>query len=1188
MQVRGIVPHLLDGMSVQPPEVRTPTQSQFEVNTLGSAVFGLGKRPGSRYLGNPTRTTGHFVALGAAGRFWLGLGQAHRVGPAEFGANPANDYASVPIDYGAGLNEAALLAYAADDPAIPGPNIIYRTFGKTTYIINRKRLVAMTSAAEAAPLPVAVIEVRQAAYDTDYTVGISYQGTTIQQTVRTGQPVGSGTQVGSGPPGAFALTSPTNGAGLAAPKGNAFSWAASSGATEYLFELSKNSFASATPEVIISRRLTATNYEQRAADPDIPSNSFWRVTAINRFGRTVNQRSQFGIGAVSAGAATNAPTSDPPAPFAAVAPRHQTANLARRPRFEWSSSAGATSYELQIATDVFSDRPVPVFRKTIVGTAYEMQAADTALDANRAYRWRVIAKGPGGERVMRDGERGWSFRTTAGAANTPTAPGVPAGPVKVSPITGGPGGTLNLPRRVTLTWTGVGSSYRLQIAKDNTFSTIVFDRVVSGTSYTLTDTDPLLEAAINHFWRVQAITEDGTSSFTSSPNDAFTVEWPAPETVVEDDDPAPAAPDVVQIAEQLAASLDSALDVNWIVGYQPGTRYITVRRAAANEAFTAFAQDSAGSDLIKCTVNNVQTFADLPEWAPNGYTVKVAGDAEQGSDDYWVRFIADDSTDLRSPGVWQEVAAPGMLTTLDPTTLPWVMVYNEATGRFSLDRPTWALRDVGDNTTNPIPTVVGRRIQDLNIFQNRLALLTEDTLVLSRSGDLYNLWKTTALRTNDDDPIDIPVPGGQKPSRAFALYPVGQGLVTMGSETQSVLIGGSDAAVTPTSVRFEKLSAYTLDPSVLPADAGNSLFVAGPKSNLGLPSSPQYTALYEFRFNSSQLSAVLEITQQYPTLITGGAAQLATAPNSSTLCVRTTTNRIHLYQWTDLNGERVQSSWRSWLFGTVYDIGIIDSDLYVVSDHFATGFVFLQAVATDYRPATVESPTTLSALVPEFAGSADSAVPICLDARCRPVSAVYNAVTDETTLTLPYNVPSNRTTFPDAVILQPAPDTHFASPGTRAEAVVGSRVLPQSRASVGNQMYLRGNHASSTITVGVSFACRYVFSRFDYRVQIGQGQWRVPAGRLQLLDVSIGYARSRGFSVFLHRQAREVSETQVAAPAVSLTTLGSPVGPGASGTIRIPILSRNLETAVELSIPGPYPTWFTGAVWTGEFSEVSR
>ena len=61
-----------------------------------------------------------------------------------------------------------------------------------------------------------------------------------------------------------------------------------------------------------------------------------------------------------------------------------------------------------------------------------------------------------------------------------------------------------------------------------------------------------------------------------------------------------------------------------------------------------------------------------------------------------------------------------------------LVIQRTATTTFTVKQFTYQDRRVGDDNTNPVPTFVGKRINKVLFFRNRLALLAGENVILSR------------------------------------------------------------------------------------------------------------------------------------------------------------------------------------------------------------------------------------------------------------------------------------------------------------------------------------------------------------------------------------------------------------------------------------------------------------------------
>jgi len=120
--------------------------------------------------------------------------------------------------------------------------------------------------------------------------------------------------------------------------------------------------------------------------------------------------------------------------------------------------------------------------------------------------------------------------------------------------------------------------------------------------------------------------------------------------------------------------------------------------------------------------------------------------------------------------VWEEVASPGIEVTIDKDTMPLKLTRvtpgtytinggatprNYTNGVFRFDYPDWGVRDVGDDITNSKPTFIGNTVQKLAFYRNRIAILSDENIILSRVNDFYNFWVKTAMAISNADPIDL-------------------------------------------------------------------------------------------------------------------------------------------------------------------------------------------------------------------------------------------------------------------------------------------------------------------------------------------------------------------------------------------------------------------------------------------------
>ena len=225
--------------------------------------------------------------------------------------------------------------------------------------------------------------------------------------------------------------------------------------------------------------------------------------------------------------------------------------------------------------------------------------------------------------------------------------------------------------------------------------------------------------------------------------------------------------------------------------------------------------------------------ANLPE-ALDGFIVRVSGSTGTSNDDYYVKYIADRET-------WEEVPKPGSLTRLDPNSMPHVIyalvdstdptkrnfiidTYQEVTedGTGLTGDTKWGERLSGDEDTNPNPSFVDNRISSMFFYRNRLGVISNDSIVLSSTGDYGNFFATTVQEVYDDDPIDVAVATINVTKLHHGVSTAG-GLILFSDDAQFLLSPGNQT-LTPNTASIVSLSNYNYNPKIPPVAIGNSVY----------------------------------------------------------------------------------------------------------------------------------------------------------------------------------------------------------------------------------------------------------------------------------------------------------------------------------------------------------------------------
>ncbi|MFY1827991.1 endopeptidase [Myxococcus fulvus] len=188
----------------------------------------------------------------------------------------------------------------------------------------------------------------------------------------------------------------------------------------------------------------------------------------------------------------------PPGVATLSTPADGAANVALSPVLDWADVAGATSYEVQVATDAAFGTVV----RSATALSNSTWSVTPALTANTQYFWRVRAVSGCGA-----GNYSAAFRFTT--ADTTCQPA--AAPVLATPSNGATGVALS----PVLDWGDVtgATSYEVQVATDAGFSSVV--RSASTLATSTWSVTPALTAGTQYFWRARAVDACGAGNYSA-------------------------------------------------------------------------------------------------------------------------------------------------------------------------------------------------------------------------------------------------------------------------------------------------------------------------------------------------------------------------------------------------------------------------------------------------------------------------------------------------------------------------------------------------------------------------------------------------------------------------------------------------------------------------------------------------
>ena len=347
-----------------------------------------------------------------------------------------------------------------------------------------------------------------------------------------------------------------------------------------------------------------------------------------------------------------------------------------------------------------------------------------------------------------------------------------------------------------------------------------------------------------------------------------------------------------------------------------------------------FNVEIAEEDLMRVFQKSVNDVTLLPNQCRHGYVVKVSNARMSDEDDYYLRFTGENNLD--GAGSWSECAEPGITKTL--TNMPLV-IQRTATTTFTVKQFTYQDRRVGDNNTNPMPTFVGKRINKVLFFRNRLALLAGENVILSRPGTLGtpDFFIESALTVSASDPIDISA-ASMFPSDIFDGIEINAGLLVF-STNQQFLLSTDDTVLNPDTAKLRSVSTFNYNKDIPPISLGTTISY--------LDNSGKFSRLNEMANTSREGEPdVVEISKLVPTLLPKDLDLFTNSRENSLILIgKTNSDTVFGYKYLAIGNKRQQQAWFKWKLNNplLYHFIINDEYFFVDTDNFLQSIKLIQS-----------------------------------------------------------------------------------------------------------------------------------------------------------------------------------------------------------------------------------------------------
>ena len=364
-------------------------------------------------------------------------------------------------------------------------------------------------------------------------------------------------------------------------------------------------------------------------------------------------------------------------------------------------------------------------------------------------------------------------------------------------------------------------------------------------------------------------------------------------------------------------------------------------KLTATEDFRIHTNDGLADQGLGLVYKEVSNITDLPAKAFNDFRVKVKGDTELVQDDYYVIFQTKDGNDF-GEGTWVEDVGYGVKTEINATTMPLQLVPDATFTNWTLDVTDWQDRLVGDDDTNPAPTFVGSKINDMFFFKNRLGILTSDSVVFSEADEFFNFWRATVLQLLDSSRIDVGVSHTRVAILKHAV-PFQEKLLLFSENTQFVL-RGSDL-LTPKTVSITPATEYNSTPEIRPIVLNNYVYFPFKRNG--------YAGVTEYYVdNDTNIFDAAEVTAQVPTYIKSDVIAMAGTAVENVLALVNNQNRkeIFVYKFFWQGKEKIQSAWQKFtLSRDVIGLEFIESNLHLVTNDTTSTYLEVLPLENDLQ-----------------------------------------------------------------------------------------------------------------------------------------------------------------------------------------------------------------------------------------------
>jgi hypothetical protein len=614
------------------------------------------------------------------------------------------------------------------------------------------------------------------------------------------------------------------------------------------------------------------------------------------------------------------------------------------------------------------------------------------------------------------------------------------------------------------------------------------------------------------------------------------------------------------IASELVTKFGTAKAANPVTlaginAYRYASVILFVRESGTQPLNISVSDDFGGEGLILIK-DEVRSFEDLPAVAPHLMKVKVAGSPESRSDDYWVEFIQNStstSTTVPASGLWYECIGPGLKYKIDPETMPHILIreangqfrFRPATGAASYPAFKWQDRLVGDDLTNPQPSFVGMKINDVSLYQSRLLFLSSENAIFSQTSQFFNFWRTTVTDSVSTDTIDV---ASTSPNVANlqSATPFENQLILFSQSSQFSIT--SNGPLSPTTISMSVVGDYQ-NLSVEPVASGNSLFFAFSRGSFCGIREMNLTNRLDGKFEADDMTATV------PQYIPGTIRQMAGSTHENLLIIRSSldTSSLFVYKYFQIGEQRVQSSWSKFTLssGTILSSYFIDSTLYIVVQRGSKTSLESMKLETGRVDTSSTYVTTLDRRM-------DRAKLLALGG-----TATYSSGTGLTTYVLPYQIGT----------------------GATFQIVTKTGVKLATTQASSTTVTVQGDYAATDVWLGENYTMIYELSEPRFRAS-SEGSLTASGGRYQIRYATLSFGNTAYFKAQVIVEYGSTYDYEFTARLLgSGNNILTTQVPLETGTYKIPVYCKNTGLRLRILNDSPLPSNLISMEYEASFNE---